>query len=171
MSNEQTPALRAAQEQVKRALEDQRPAKLSRTMTWLMEDLVPIPGTKWRVGLDPVLSFIPAAGTFTGGAFGAALIIDAVRLRMPLPVLARMLGNWSIDWLVGLIPLLGPFLDAAWRSNNKNLSLVNRTIDNRQQVHEASVTYWITVAAILVSMVLVIIAVPVALILWLISAL
>lgn len=171
MSNEQLPALQAAQEQVKRALEDQRPAKLTRTMTWLMEDLVPIPGTKWRVGLDPVLSFIPAAGTFTGGAFGAALIIDAIRLRMPIPVLARMLGNWSVDWLVGLIPFVGPFLDAAWRSNNKNLKLLNRTIDNRQQVHDASVTYWITAAAILVSMVLVIIAVPVALIVWLISAL
>lgn len=130
-------------------------------LTYLLEDLVPIPGTKFRVGIDPLLSLIPWAGTATGAVFGSALMFDAVRLKMPLPVLTRMFGNWIIDWLVGLIPYAGPLLDFAWRSNNKNLKLLNRTIADRKQVRDASIGYWIAVAAILVSMIALILLVPI----------
>ena len=164
-----TDPIAAAREEAERALATERPAKATRMLTYVLEDLVPIPGTKYRVGIDPLLSLVPWAGTATGAVFGTVLVFDAIRLKAPIPVLARMLGNWVIDWAVGLLPWAGALLDAAWRSNNKNLKLLNRTIDNRQQVHQASVSYWIAVAAILTCMVLLTIAVPVALIVWLVS--
>ncbi|MCA9091787.1 MAG: hypothetical protein KDA90_24520, partial [Planctomycetaceae bacterium] len=66
---------------------------------------------------------------------------------------------------------VGPFLDAAWRSNLKNLRLLNRTIDDRAQVRDASVRYWIAVVAILASMVGLILLVPALLIMWALRAL
>ena len=62
-------------------------------------------------------------------------------------------------------------LDAAWRSNLKNLKLLNRTIDDRAQVRDASVKYWISVVAILASMVGLILLVPALLIMWALRAL
>lgn len=156
--------MRAAQEQVASALALPQPARLTRFLTHVLEDLVPIPGTKLRVGIDPVLSLVPWAGTAVGSIFGAALLFDAARLRMPLAVLARMFGNWLIDWLVGLLPYAGPFLDAAWRSNNKNLKLLNRTIADREQVRHASVLYWVALASILAAMLALILAGPLILI-------
>ncbi len=164
MSTEDPGALEAARRQAEKALEPDRPAKATRMLTYLLEDLVPIPGTKYRVGIDPLLSLIPWAGTATGAIFGTALMFDAVRLKMPLPVLARMFLNWIIDWLVGLIPYAGALLDFAWRSNNKNLKLLNRTIADRGQVRDASVGYWIAVAGIIVAMFALILLVPIVLI-------
>lgn len=145
------------------------PAVVTTTLTHVLEDLVPIPGTRLRVGLDPVLSLIPWAGSIVGGVFGTFLVFDAVRLRMPIPVLVRMLGNWTIDWAVGLVPYAGPLFDAAWRSNAKNLKLLNRTIADREQVRRATVWYWITAASVLGAMLALLFVVPVVLLAWLFS--
>jgi len=176
MTSEETPTPEAvpstiedARTQLEAALEPERPAKLTRTLTFILEDLVPVPGTRFRLGIDPLLSLIPWAGTATGAVFGSAVMIDAVRLRAPVPVLVRMLGNWAIDWLLGVIPGLGTLLDFAWRSNNKNLKLLNRTIDDRAQVRDATIAYWISVAAILTSMLALAVFLPIALFVWLLT--
>ncbi|NHB84112.1 DUF4112 domain-containing protein [Tessaracoccus sp. HDW20] len=176
MTSEETPGadvvpttLESARSQAEAALEPDRPAKLTRTLTFILEDLVPVPGTKIRLGIDPVLSLIPWAGTATGAVFGSAVMIDAIRLRTPVPVLVRMLGNWAIDWLLGVIPGVGTLLDFAWRSNSKNLKLLNRTIDDRAQVRDASIAYWISAAAILFSMLALAVLLPIALFVWLLT--
>lgn len=169
MAEEENSPLETARVQAEAALAAERPAKLSRTLSHILDDLVGIPGTPVRIGVDPLLTLIPWAGTASGAIMGSALMIDAVRLRMPVPVLARMLGNWTIDWLVGMVPYAGVVMDALWRSNVKNLKLVNRTIDDRAQVYDASVAYWIAAVAILVSMVVLLVAVPALLTVWLVT--
>ncbi|MGV8846892.1 DUF4112 domain-containing protein [Tessaracoccus sp.] len=143
------------------------PARLSRTMAWVLDDLVGVPGTKARFGVDPLLSIIPVAGTAVGAAMGSVILYDAVRLRAPISVLTRMVGNYVIDWALGLPPLIGPFLDAAYRSNHKNFQLLERTIADRDQVRKASTRYWAGVAILTMVVVTIFLAVPVALLLWL----
>ena len=46
MSTEDPGALEAARRQAEKALEPDRPAKATRMLTYLLEDLVPIPGTR-----------------------------------------------------------------------------------------------------------------------------
>ena len=98
-------------------------------------------------------------------------IIDAIRLRAPLPVLARMGANYLIDWLIGLIPIVGALGDVAYRSNRRNLRLLNRTIADREQVRKASVQYWIAAAAILVGVLVVALVLGIWLLAWLWNAL
>lgn len=143
------------------------PARLSRTIAWFLDDLVGVPGTKLRFGVDPLLSFIPFAGTAVGAVMGSVILFDAVRLRAPISVLFRMVGNYVIDWAVGLLPFLGAFLDAAYRSNHKNFKLLERTIANREEVRTTTLWYWISIAALVLIVVGVIVAVPVGLLLWL----
>lgn len=119
-------------------------------MTRLLDDMATVPGTNIRVGLDPVLSLIPGVGTTVGTVFGGVMLADALRLRMPLPVLARMAGNYLLDWLIGLIPFLGAFGDVAFRANRRNLRLLNQTIADREQVRRASIRYWIGAGALIV---------------------
>lgn len=154
-----------AADQPRAAVKDS-PARVTRAFSYLLDDLVRIPGTNIRFGVDPLLSLIPAAGTTIGAAFGSVVLIDAVRLRAPIPVLARMVSNYLIDWLVGIVPILGSFFDMAYRSNAKNLKLLNRTIENREEVRKASATYWITIAVMAAVVLLVIVAVPVGLLIW-----
>ena len=159
------PELKARRDAVKADLGDvPRPAKMTRAFSYVLDDLVQVPGTQIRVGVDPLLSLVPWAGTAVGTAFGGVVLIDALRLRAPMPVIARMVGNSVLDWLLGLIPFVGAFFDIGFRANKKNLKLLNRTIENRELVRNASVKYWITAAFALI-MVILIVAIPVAIIL------
>lgn len=146
------------------------PARLSRTMAWFLDDLLRVPGTKVRFGADPVLSLIPFAGTAMGAALGTVILFDAVRLRAPVPVVARMVTNYAIDWLLGLVPFIGAFFDAAFRSNRKNVKLLERTIADRAQVRRTTFWYWIGVLAMMLFVIAVLLAVPIWLILRLDSA-
>lgn len=143
------------------------PARVSRTFAWFLDDLIGVPGTKIRFGVDPILSFIPFAGTAVAAVMGSVILVDSVRLRAPVPVLARMLGNYVFDWLLGLVPVLGAFFDAAFRSNHKNFKLLERTIANREQVRRTTYRYWISILAMVVIMVAVVLSVPIGLLLWL----
>lgn len=169
-------ALEQALRQAEAALSDEHglgkdtPARVTRTFAHVLDSLVRVPGTNFRFGVDPLLSFIPGAGTAVGAAFGSVVLVDAVRLRAPVPVVARMLGNYLIDWVLGIIPFLGGFLDMVWRSNAKNLKLLNRTIENREQVRRRSVLYWAAIAVMAAVVLAVVVGVPIALLLWLDAA-
>ncbi len=143
------------------------PARVSRTMAWFLDDLVRIPGTKARFGVDPILSLVPFAGTAVGAVMGSVILVDAVRLRAPVSVLARMVGNYVVDWLLGLLPFVGAFLDAAFRSNHKNFRLLERTIADKEQIRRTTFWYWMGIVAMVVIVIATILAVPIGLLLWL----
>jgi hypothetical protein len=92
----------------------------------LLDDLVPIPGTSHRVGLDPVIGLIPGAGDLVSAIAGGWIILEAVRFGIPGVVLLRMGWNTAVDLAVGAIPILGDVFDVAFRSNARNLELFRR---------------------------------------------
>lgn len=174
MERSREQVIAAARREADKVLEqfpDGTPARITRTFAHLLDELFRVPGTQIRFGLDPLLSFIPMGGTVVGAAFGTVVLADAVRLRAPVGVLTRMVGNYLTDWALGAIPFVGPFLDTAYRSNAKNLRLLNRTIADREAVRRASTRYWLSVAGLAAVVVLSLIAIPVALLWWLGSAL
>ena len=138
---------------------------MTRAFSYVLDDLVQVPGTQVRIGVDPLLSLIPWAGTAVGAAFGGVVLIDAIRLRAPVPVVARMVGNSVIDWLLGMVPFVGALFDVTFRANKKNLRLLNRTIENRELVKKASLRYWIAVGGLILLVMAVMIAIPVAILL------
>jgi hypothetical protein len=96
------------------------------TVSRVLDDLVPIPGTKQRVGLDPVIGLIPWIGDLVSAGVGFWLIAEAARFRIPSVVLARMVLNTLVDLAVGAIPFLGDLFDVVSRSNSRNLELFRR---------------------------------------------
>ena len=92
----------------------------------ILDDLVPIPGTQQRIGLDPVIGLIPWFGDLVSAVVGFWLIAEAARFQIPSVVLARMVLNTTVDLATGAIPFLGDLLDVVSRSNSKNLELFRR---------------------------------------------
>jgi len=107
----------------------------------ILDDLVPIPGTKQSIGADAIAAFVPGIGNAAGTAMSGVVIADAIRLRVPLPILGRMLFNVGIDAAVGYVPVAGPFLDAAWRANRRNMKLLERTLLDEHRTAQSSVAY------------------------------
>ena len=65
-------------------------------------------------------------GDFGGAIFSGYIILAAAQDGVPTFTLMKMLFNVGVDTLVGSVPLLGDFFDAAWKSNQKNVALFER---------------------------------------------
>ncbi len=100
-------------------------------MEKLLERLVVIPGINRNVGLDTLLDLIPipALGSTVAAAMGAYLAWEARNLGLPKRQIARMAGNIGVDWVLGLIPVLGAVPDFSFRSNTRNLRIIKRHLD------------------------------------------
>jgi hypothetical protein len=92
-------------------------------VTRILDELVAVPGTSIRVGLDPIIGLIPVVGDLTAAAVGAWLIAEAARFGIPRVVLGRMIANLLLDLGIGAIPIVGDLYDFAFRSNSRNLEL------------------------------------------------
>ncbi len=92
----------------------------------LLDDYFRIPGTSIRFGLDPLIGLIPGLGDAISGFASFLIVFAAWQRRLPKITLTRMVANIGIDTLVGSIPLLGDAFDVAWKSNRRNLNLLQR---------------------------------------------
>lgn len=111
-------------------------------IAWLLDNAVPIPGTRWRVGLDSLLGLLPGVGDTVGLAMGATLIYKGLRIGVPRPLLLHMLRNAALDWLGGLLPGVGDLFDFAFKSNQRNARLLLEHLDRveRREQRAASVS-------------------------------
>ena len=143
------------------------PVALDALRRWavLLDSAFRIPGTGIRFGLDAVIGLIPGLGDISTPAFAALLLMQAVRMRLPVVIQARMVLNAAFDMLMGLVPILGDLVDIGWKANLKNLALLERHA--RPGVPPARGDYlfvWVCLAF------LALIAItPIVLIVWLLS--
>jgi hypothetical protein len=98
-------------------------------MEHLLEGLFKIPGFKRKIGLDVILDVIPVGGDVAGAALGAYMVWEARNLGMSKGQIARMFGNVGIDFLLGLIPVIGIVPDFFFRSNTRNLKIIKKHLD------------------------------------------
>ncbi|HMI46573.1 MAG TPA: DUF4112 domain-containing protein [Gemmatimonadaceae bacterium] len=101
-------------------------ARNVRALARFLDNSISIPGTDWRFGFDAVVGLVPVVGDLIGGSLSAYILLEAARAEVPILTLARMLANVGIDTIVGSVPALGDVFDAAWKSNMKNVALLER---------------------------------------------
>ncbi len=93
-----------------------------------MDDAVTVPGTQIGLGLDAVIGLVPGVGDLAGSAISGVIVYDAVRCRVPVPVLGRMGWNLLLDAGLGLLPVAGDLADVAHRANRKNFRLLEAAV-------------------------------------------
>ncbi len=100
-----------------------------RRLSRVMDNAIAIPGTKIRFGLDPILGLLPGGGDTITGGLSAYIVVEAARMGLPPEVLYKMVGNILIDSFVGTIPVLGDLFDVGWKSNVKNIELLEKHLE------------------------------------------
>ena len=101
-------------------------------LTRALDGLFRIPGTRIRFGLDGIVGLVPGVGDALTSVASFALLVAGVRYGVPKIVVLRMGLNLALDYVVGSIPLLGDLFDVAWKSNEKNLALLQANAGLRQ---------------------------------------
>jgi hypothetical protein len=92
----------------------------------LLDSAFRVPGTRIRFGIDAILGLIPGIGDISTPTFAALILLQAVRMRIPFVVQARMVLNAALDMLLGLVPVAGDLADIGWKANLRNLALLER---------------------------------------------
>lgn len=107
-------------------------------LAWWLDSSIPIPGTRFRIGLDSLIGLLPGVGDAIGALLSSYLLAEAARLNVPRSVILQMGLNVLIDTLVGMVPILGDFFDMAWKANQRNIRLLERYSDNPSAVTTSS---------------------------------
>ena len=94
-----------------------------RFLSRLLDNSIGLPGG-YRIGLDPLIGLVPAAGDFISATLSFWLIYDAARLGISKRGVLRMLLNVLVDSVAGAVPLAGDLVDAFWKANARNMRLV-----------------------------------------------
>lgn len=88
-----------------------------------------IPFTRIRFGLEPLIGLLPGIGDLAGFGLSLYLVGEAIKLRAGPGVVGKMLGNIAVDFVVGLVPILGDVFDLVWRANDRNATLLRNHIE------------------------------------------
>ena len=122
-----------------------------RRLSWLMDDLIRIPGLGWSFGLDALVGLIPGVGDTATSLASFYILASAVRYRVPKVTLLRMGVNIGIDYLVGSLPLVGDLFDAWWKSNQMNVELLSRRATvSASEARKGKLSDWLFVGLIIV---------------------
>jgi GNAT superfamily N-acetyltransferase len=119
---------------VDRAATLQRMRRLAR----LMDSAIALPGTRVRIGLDPLLGLIPGAGDVASALISVYMIHHARRLGVGKQVLGAMVANAAADALLGAVPVLGDLFDFAFKANTRNLMLLEKHLAGNNGVRHVA---------------------------------
>ena len=109
-----------------------------RRVGWLLDNSLPIPGTRFRLGIDQIIGLVPGIGDLVGGVLSLYIIVEASRMGAPRSLLARMGWNVAVDTLVGEVPVLGDLFDIGFKANIRNLALLDGYLQRPAEVRRSS---------------------------------
>jgi hypothetical protein len=124
-----------------------RKDEFARLLAYILDDLIPIPGTKYRVGLDPLIGLIPGLGDTSTAAVSSLILVHGLRAGVPRVVLVRMALNILINSILGALPGIGDLFSAWFKSNQQNYRLLKR---HSAGAHISTVSDWIFLIVLLV---------------------
>lgn len=119
-------------------------------LAWLLDESIRLPGG-YRIGLDSLVGLIPGIGDGVGAITSSYVLIEGYRAGAPRSVMARMVVNVLVEALVGVVPVLGDLFDMAWKSNSRNVALLQRHTAKPREVQRFSRTYLVVALVILLA--------------------
>jgi hypothetical protein len=112
---------------------EERALRRAKTVSKLLDESVRVPGTDFRVGLDPVLGVLPGGGDLAASAISLYVVGEAARAGVPPSVLARMLFNVGLDAAGGSVPVAGTAFDTVWKANKRNVELFEAYVEAQRE--------------------------------------
>jgi hypothetical protein len=104
-----------------------------RGLTRLLEGAIKVPGTRWSFGLDPIIGLLPVGGDAISMAMSGYLMYEANALGAPKSLLTKMALNVAFDTVTGMVPLLGDAFDFFFKSNTRNLRLLEKWLADQRK--------------------------------------
>ena len=118
--------------------ENQRKLKSLNWLAWLLDSSIRIPGTKRTIGLDGIIGLVPGVGDVFAGLLSGYIIIRALLMGLPIFIIGQMVMNMVIEGVVGVIPFFGDIFDFIFKSNRRNVKLMQNYLEDPKETAERS---------------------------------
>lgn len=141
-----------------------------RRFSYLLDSAIRIPGTPYRIGIDPLLDILPIGGDFIGAALSIYIVFEAARMGVSRPILVQMVSNILLDTVIGTVPVLGTVADAVWKANGKNIDLLETELNIPQSQKKADWLFLALLIGGLLIAIVVLAAISVMILRWLWTA-
>ena len=98
-----------------------------------LDEAITIPGTERKIGIDPIIGLIPGGGDLIGGVISIYIMYAGIKMGMPKATIIRMFGNVALEFVIGCIPIIGHLFDATWKSNQRNVKLIEDSVMSEEK--------------------------------------
>jgi hypothetical protein len=119
---------------------------LFKWLALIMDNVLRVPGTNLRFGLDPIIGLLPGIGDTASAVISALSLVYAARSGLPKILLTRMAANILINELVGIVPGIGDAFSFWFKSNARNYELFKHYAAAPQRSRKSD---WIFIFAVL----------------------
>jgi len=100
----------------------------ARVVGTVLDESITVPGTGFKVGLDPILGILPVAGDSVAAVASLYIVFVGLRLGVSRLALAKMVAYVALDFTVGSVPVLGTVVDAFLKVNVRNVGTIERHV-------------------------------------------
>ena len=97
-----------------------------------LDESFTIPGTNIKFGMDALLGLVPGGGDLVSGIFSLYILRAAIKMKLPKRAIFSMLVNILLDTTIGIIPVAGDIFDIFWKSNKRNLKIIEKHLANKR---------------------------------------
>jgi hypothetical protein len=106
----------------------------------LTDSKVRIPILGIRLGLDFLVGLIPVVGDIIMVGVSLSIVGMAKSMQVPTAMRIAMLKNIAVDFVLGLIPFVGDLIDLFYKSNQKNVRIMEKwwVSQNHQHIQSKS---------------------------------
>lgn len=99
-------------------------------LSFILDNSIKVPKTNITLGVDSLLGLIPGVGDFAGAGLSLYLIYSAFTLGVSKTKILSMFSNSCFDALLGIVPFFGDAFDVYFKSNSRNVDIIEEAIDN-----------------------------------------
>src|SRR5208337_3548144 len=128
----------------------QPPLVLLDKLSFVMDRLFQIPGTRLRLGLNTILLVVAVLGDPIPNLVSVLILIVGLNhYRVPRIVAARMMLNTWLDAVLGWIPILGDLFDRFFKADTRNVRLLQEYAELGDGTPRTTWHHWVFVVGVL----------------------
>ena len=111
-------------------MDDQKRARQQATLARLdrfsrfTDSSIRIPFTRFELGAEALIGLVPVIGDAAGLVLSGYVLVEAQRAGASGATKRRMVRNMLIDFVGGLVPVVGDAFDAIYKANTRNTRLL-----------------------------------------------
>ena len=121
--------------------EQQKVLKRLEKFSRFMDSSISIPFTKFKLGAESVIGMLPVVGDIAGLVLSSYVLVEAQRLGVPKRLKFQMLRNIGIDFVGGLLPVIGDAFDAIFKANTRNTRLLKNYLEEQLAIEPPAASF------------------------------